>query len=182
MLTNITSNGSFVFDSGILSITGAGGSNAASIVSNTPNTTININANNVSLGNAASFTGFNHQGILNVGANAVTLHSAGFARLGILTSLAGGTINAPNGVAFATGSNLLGHGAVNAQVTGELGSVIEADGALALGDAAAPAGFNFAGQLRTKQFTVTLNSITPVGLGNLTTLGSGAAPGARSRT
>ena len=76
-LTNITSNGSFVFDSGTLSITGAGGTNVASIVSNSPNTTININADNVSIGNAASFTGFNHQGVLNVGANTVMLNSAG---------------------------------------------------------------------------------------------------------
>jgi hypothetical protein len=71
---------------------------------------------------------------------------------------------------------------VNAQVTGELGSVIEADGALALGDAAAPAAVNFAGQLRTKQFAVTLNSTTPVGLGSLTTLGSGAGPGTLNAT
>ena len=79
-----------------------------------------------------------------------------FARLGILTSLAGGTLHAPNGVALGTGSNLLGNGAVNARISGVAGSVIEADGALTLGDTASPAGFNFGGELHTKQFAVTL--------------------------
>ena len=51
-----------------------------------------------------------------------------------------------------------------------------------MGDAASPAGFNFAGQLRTKQFAVTLNSSAAVGLGNLTTLGNGASPGTLSAT
>ena len=179
-VANMTNSGSFVFDSGTLNATGAGGTINASIVSNTPNTTININANNVSLGNAASFTGFNHQGILNVGANAVTLNSAGYAKLGVLTTLDGGTIAAPNGVALGSGSNLLGHGAVTARVAAELGSVIEADGALALGDAASPAGYFSNGELRTRQFAVTLNSSGPSTLGNLTTLGSGASPGTLS--
>ena len=180
-VNNMTGSGSFILNSGTLTATQAGGTISASIVSNS-STTININANNISLGNAASFTGFNHQGTLNVGANIVTLNSAGYARLGVLTSLAGGTINAPNGVAFATGSNLLGHGAINAQVTGDLGSVIEADGTLSMGDAASPAGFNFAGQLRTKQFAVALNSSAAIGLGNLTILGNGAAPARSAAT
>ena len=66
---------------------------------------------------------------------------------------------------------------MNARVTGDSGSVIEATGSLALGNAASPAGFNFDGELRTKQFAVTLNSSAAVGLGNLTTLGGGASPG-----
>jgi fibronectin-binding autotransporter adhesin len=181
-VSTMTSTGDFVFDSGTLSITGASGANVASIVSNTPHTTININANNVSLGNAASFTGFNHQGTLNVGANTVTLNSAGYAKLGVLTTLNGGTINAPNGVTFPSGSNFLGHGTGNARVTGESGAVIEADGALALGDAASPSGFSFGGELRTKQFAVTLNTSAIVGLGKLTTLGSGASAGTLNAT
>jgi fibronectin-binding autotransporter adhesin len=176
-IANMTSSGSFVFDSGTLSAIQDGGTISASIVSNTPNTTINVNANNVSIGNPASFTGFNHQGILNVGPNTVTLNSAGFARLGMLTSLVGGTITAPNGVALSTGSNLIGNGAVNARVSGVAGSIIEADGALALGDLASPAGFNFGGELHTKQFAVTLNASGPAKLGSLTTLGDGANAG-----
>src|SRR5262249_34188192 len=99
-VANMTNSGSFVFNSGTLIANQDGGTIIASIVSNSPNTTININADNVSLGNAASFTGFNHQGVLNVGANAITLNSAAYAKLGLLTTLNGGTIHAPNGTSF----------------------------------------------------------------------------------
>ena len=62
-----------------------------------------VEASPISLGNAASFTGFNHQGTLNVAANTVTLNSAGYAKLGVLNTLSGGTIDAPNGAAFGSG-------------------------------------------------------------------------------
>src|SRR5262249_41686822 len=103
--------------------------------------------------------------------------SAGYADLGVLTTLNGGTITAPNGVSLGSGSNLSGHGSVNAQITGQLGSVIDADGALALGDATSPAGFYFAGQLRTHANPVTLNSSGAATLGNLTVLGTAVSPG-----
>ena len=169
-------NGTFNFIAGTLSIDQNGASIDYPIVTNAT-TTINLNANNVSLGDPTSVAGFQHQGVLLVGANTVTLQSAGYARLGIGTVLFGGTINAPNGVYLSGGANLLGYGTVNARVIGDGGSVIEAAGPLALGDAASVAGFNYAGELRTKQFTVTLNSSARAGLGNLTTLGSGATPG-----
>jgi hypothetical protein len=169
-------NGTFNLVAGTLSITQAGAVINTPIVTSNPST-ININANNVTLGSAASFSGFNHQGVFNVGANTVTLNSAAYARLGVLTAINGGAINAPNGVAFGTGASLLGHGAVNARVAAELGSVIEADGALALGDAASPAGFVSAGEMRTRQHAVTINSSAQAALGNLTTLGSGVNPG-----
>jgi hypothetical protein len=95
---NLIVNGSFIFIAGTLGITQAGASINTPIVTGNPST-ININANNVSLGSATSFSGFDHQGTLNVGSNAVTLNSAGYARLGVLTTLDNGTINAPNGVA-----------------------------------------------------------------------------------
>jgi autotransporter-associated beta strand protein len=176
-VSNMTGSGNFLFDRGTLTANQAGGNLNAAIVSNTVNTTINVSANNVSLGNAASFSGFNHLGTFNIGANSVTLRSAGYARLGILTTLTGGTISAPNGVAFATGSNFLGRGALNARVSGDEGSIIEANGTLALGDAASPAGYVSSGELRTRQFAVTLNSAAQATLGNLTTLGSGASAG-----
>jgi hypothetical protein len=71
---------------------------------------------------------------------------------------------------------------VNARVTGDAGSVIEASGTLTLGSASSPAGFVYDGELRTKQFAVTLNSSAIVGLGNLTTLGNGATPGTLTAT
>jgi T5SS/PEP-CTERM-associated repeat protein len=133
--------------------------------------------NSATLGAPASFNGFQHQGTLAVGNHAITLNSAGYARLGSLTTMAGGTINAPNGVTLASGSNLVASGAVNARIAGELGAVIQAAGALSLGAASSPAGFAFAGELRTLQHTVTLNSSSQAALGNLTTLGAVASPG-----
>jgi hypothetical protein len=177
----LVNNGTFTFSAGTLIITGAGASVGTPILTGS-NTSIIVNANNVSLGSASNFAGFSHQGTLGVGTNTVTLNSAGYARLGVLTTLAGGTINAPNGVTLASGSNFQGSGTINARVAGELGAVIEATGALALGDATSPAGFNFNGELRTKQFAVTLNSSAPVGLGNLTVLGSGATAGTLAAT
>jgi hypothetical protein len=174
-------NGTFSFIAGTLSINQAGATISMPIVTGNPST-ININADNVSLGSASSFTGFNHQGVLNVGANTVTLNSAGYAKLGVLTTFSGGTINAPNGVYISGGGSVQGSGAINARVTGDAGSVIEATGALALGDAASPAGFNYQGELRTKQFTVTLNSSDTSTLGNLTSLGNGAGAGTLNAT
>ena len=53
------------------------------IVTNSTST-ININADNVSLGDG-SLTGFNHGGILNInGPYTLTLNSASYARLGVL--------------------------------------------------------------------------------------------------
>ncbi|MCI0333394.1 MAG: autotransporter adhesin family protein [Planctomycetes bacterium] len=173
---NLVVNGTFNFITGTLSINGPGAIVDYPIVTGAT-TTINVNANFVQLGSAASLNGFNHQGVMNVGSNTVTLASAGYARLGVLTTLAGGTISAPNGVVFPSGSNFLGRGSINTRVSGEAGSVIEANGALALGSASSPVGFNFGGELRVRQHTVTLNSSAQALLGDLTTLGSGASPG-----
>lgn len=177
----LVNNGTFNFDSGTLNVNQASANINTPIVTGNPST-ININATNISLGSASSFTGFNHQGTLNVGANIVTLNSAGYARLGVLTSLAGGSIFASNGVTLPSGSNLQGFGSISARVTGEKGSVIEATSSLAMGDAVSPAGFNFDGELRTKQNTVTLISSAAAGLGILTTLGNGASPGTLNAT
>src|SRR5262249_43159144 len=113
---SLTVSGTFAFNARTVGITQAGAVSNAPIVSHSPSTTVNINANNVALGNAGSFTGFIHQGTLNVGANTVTLNSAGYSKLGVLTTLVGGAINAPGGVSFGSGSNFSGHGTISAQV------------------------------------------------------------------
>ena len=178
---SITNNGTFDFQSGLLAIRQTSANLGFPIVTGN-NTIINIAANNIALGSASSFAGFSHQGTLFVNNFTATLNSAGYAKLGLLTTMTGGTLNAPNGITLASGSNLQGSGAVNARVAGELGAVIEASGGLSLGDTASPAGFNFNGELRTKQFAVTLNSAAPAGLGNLTTLGNGASSGTLNAT
>jgi hypothetical protein len=173
----LAANGRFVFNRGQLILNQAGTSVNAPIVTNTPSTTIVANANNISLGDPSSFTGFHHLGELDVGANTVTLNSASYARLGTLTTLSGGRINATNGIALPLGSNFVGNGTIAGRVVGELGSVIEANGPLSLGDAAALQGFNFAGDLRTRHHTVTLNSVSPAALGNWTSMGLVFSPG-----
>ena len=164
-------NGTFNFIAGTLEITQAGATIAHPFITG-PNTVISLNADNISLGDASTVVGFQHQGVLLVGSNTVTLNSAAYVHLGVATALFGGTINAPNGVSLGSDSNFQGYGTINSRVVGELGSVIEANGgALVLGDAASPAGFNFAGELRVRQHSVTLRSSSQAALGNLTTLG-----------
>ena len=77
------------------------------------------------LGDSTSYTGFNHAGTLIVGPNTVTLNSAGFANLGVLTTLSGGTLAAPNGVSIGVGCNLVGSGAVNGKIAAGYGSTIK---------------------------------------------------------
>jgi autotransporter-associated beta strand protein len=128
---------------------------------------------NLSLGDGASYTGFNHAGTLAVGANSVTLNSAGFANLGVLTTLNGGTLHAPNGISLGVGCNLSGSGAVTGKVAAALGSTINATGNLALGDPNAYDGFYSDGVLKVGPNTVTLNDRNEAVLGSLTTLGAG---------
>jgi fibronectin-binding autotransporter adhesin len=176
--SSIVGNGKFVFNAGTLSITQGDSSIGSAIVTNSTNDTINISATNVSLGDATSLTGFSHEGTLTVGANSnLTLNSAGVAKLGILTSITGGTINAPNGVTLVAGSSLTGGGTVNAEVSAAAGSVIQATGNLTLGAIGSPAGFHGDGKLIVGVNTVTINDSNAARLGTLVTLGSGNTPG-----
>ena len=130
------------------------------------------NTANVSLGDSTSYTGFNHAGTLTVGSNTVTLNSAGFANLGVLTTLGGGTLTAPNGVSIGTGCNLVGSGAVNGKIAAGYGSTINATGNLTLGDSTSPVGFVSNGELYTNANTVTLNSFNAANNQNAVVLGS----------
>jgi autotransporter-associated beta strand protein len=131
-----------------------------------------VAAGNLTLGDSTSYTGFNHAGTLAVGANAVTLNSAGFANLGLLTTLSGGTLAAPNGVTLPLGGNLVGAGVVNAKIAAGYGSTINATGNLTLGDSTSPAGFTSDGELYTNANTVTLNSANAANNPNAVVLGS----------
>jgi autotransporter-associated beta strand protein len=127
---------------------------------------------NLCLGDRTSYKGFNHAGTLAVGANNVTLNSAGFANLGILTTLNGGTISAPNGVSLGVGCNLSGSGAVNGKIAAGYGSTINATGSLILGDSTKYAGFVSDGELYTNNNTVTLNSNNAANNRNAVVLGA----------
>lgn len=142
-------------------------------------TTSSIVANtaNITLGSSSTFTGFSHAGTLEVGGNTVTLDSRGFASLGIETTLAGGTINAPNGISLGSGANILGNGAVNAKLAGNFGSTIEATGNLILGDGTSGAGFQSDGELRVNEHTVTIHDGNQAVLGSQVSIGNGSLPG-----
>jgi hypothetical protein len=129
------------------------------------------------LGDAGSYTGFNSQGTLNVGAHAVELKSKSFAGLGARTTLAGGTLQADNGIALGAGGVLEGSGNVNARVAAGFGSTINASGNLTLGDAGSVAGFSSDGELYTNAQTVTINDANVAVLGSLTQLGDGVSGG-----
>jgi autotransporter-associated beta strand protein len=136
-------------------------------------------AGNVSLGDPTSYTGFNHAGTLTVGNNTVTLNSAGFANLGVLTTLGGGTLAAPNGVSLGVGCNLVGWGSINGKIAAGYGSTINATGILTLGDSTSPVGFVSNGELYTNANTVTIlsnnaaNNKNAVVLGSLTEIDGG---------
>ena len=130
------------------------------------------NTANVSLGDSTSYTGFTHAGTLTVGSNTVTLNSAGFANLGVLTTLGGGTLIAPNGVSIGVGCNLVGSGVINGKIAAGYGSTINATGNLTLGDLTSPVGFASDGELYTNANTVTLNSFNAANNQNAVVLGS----------
>jgi autotransporter-associated beta strand protein len=135
------------------------------------------NSGDVVLGDGTSYTGFSHAGTLAIGSNTLTLNSRGFANLGVLTSLAGGTLTAPNGISLGVGCNFSGSGTVNAKVAAGFGSTIEATGNLVLGNATSSVGFTSDGELYTGANTVTINDASDAVLGSLTRLGDGTSGG-----
>jgi hypothetical protein len=131
----------------------------------------------LSLGDARRYDGFNYDGTLGVAGNTVTLLSKGFANLGVLTTLDGGTINALNGVVLGVGDNIAGTGNIVSRIAASHGSTIEATGDLSLGDADTFSGFTSDGEMRVHNHTVTLYDADAAVVGSLTTLGDGNTQG-----
>ncbi len=129
------------------------------------------------LGDATSFAGFSTEGTVDTQANTVTLRSAGFAALGIQTTLGGGTLIAANGIALGSGDNLVGSGTVDAKIAAQFGSTIRATGDLSAGDSESYAGFTSDGELYTGAHTVTIHDADAGVLGSLTVLGAASAGG-----
>ena len=134
-------------------------------------------AGGLALGDATRYDGFAHEGALSAGSHTVTLNAKGFAGLGIVTELDGGTLTAANGVIVGMGDNLVGFGAVSGKLAAGFGSTIEATGDLAIGDATAFDGFVSDGVLVVADNTVTVNDANQAVLGSLTQLGAGTADG-----
>ena len=120
---------------------------------------------------------YNRTTALAVGADTVTVLSQGMANLGPYTTIAGGTINASNGLFLQGASSIQGNGNVNGRIAAAFGSTITATGNLTLGDGNSYAGFASDGELYTGANTVTINDRNVAVLGTLTQLGDGANGG-----
>jgi hypothetical protein len=132
----------------------------------------------LTIGDATRFDGFRTEGTIRTVDRTLTLHSAGFASLGVLTELDGGSLIAANGVALGIGDNISGHGMVDARVVASLGSNIVANGGdLEAGNATELDGFTSEGALRTNENTITLHDANEAVLGSLTTIGAASADG-----
>jgi len=136
-----------------------------------------VDEGDMTLGDPESYAGFSTEGTIDVRTNTLTLRTAGFAALGVQTTIGGGTLEAPGGVVLGVGDNLVGHGAVDAKVAAAAGSTIAAAGNLSLGDDESPAGFFSDGHLPVGAHTVTLLDQNEALLGSLTTLGENGSPG-----
>jgi hypothetical protein len=154
--------------------------------------TIDANGGDLLIGNAASTSGYNHNGVLSVRDRAVTLRDADLAQLGSSTTLAGGTLAAANGLENGAGDNLSGFGTLDANVTVTGGTVTASGGSLLIdgrlsgtggtvnagsedvtaGSAVDAAGVSYAGTLSVGTRTVTLLDADAAEIGD-TTLGSG---------
>jgi len=72
---------------------------------------------NLTLGDSDRYDGFVSDGLLHVNSHTVTLNDRNEAVLGALTTLAGGTLAAPNGLLLRGGDNITGYGLVTADLT-----------------------------------------------------------------
>jgi hypothetical protein len=120
------------------------------------------------LGTSAGPGGFVGMGTLTAGPHRVTLLDASPATLGAtsLTTLAGGTLAASNGI-LLDGGTISGYGTIDASIQGS--STISATGPLHIGNATAT--INYGGLLEVGAHQVNLQSAAPAALGNVTMTG-----------
>ena len=102
----------------------------------------------------------------------MTLNSAQYAGLGTLTTISGGTLNAPNGIYVGGACSIVGSGTINGKLSAGYGSTISAAGNLNLGDPTKTNGFFSDGELYTNGYTVTVSSSNAAGNINAVVLGS----------
>ena len=115
--------------------------------------------------------GFQTDGVIDAGDRTVRIRSGSTANLGMLTSLAGGRLAAPSGVALRSGDGLVGFGTVDGPLAAQAGSTLVAEGPLTLGDANALDGFRSDGLMLVGPYTVTLRDRNAAVLPALTELG-----------
>lgn len=138
---------------------------------------VTASGGDLTLGSSTSPLGVELGGVLDTGPYTLTLEDASFATLGVLTTVGGGILAAPNGIALGVGGNLVGAGAVQGRVAAALASTISASGNFTLGDLGALDGYFSDGVLAANHYTVTLEDRNAAVLGSLTTLGDAIGPG-----
>jgi autotransporter-associated beta strand protein len=162
-------NGALVHNStGATTIAGKHAVNAAGSVT--------VNSGALALGDGSTVNGFTSAGPITVNSGTLSLNSLNFINLPTVT-LAGGTLNVPNGYAIPLGAVLQGTGGVTGRLATANGSTIIASGNLTLGDFAHPAGVNFDGELYTNNNTVTLQDSNQAVLGSITDIGTATLDG-----
>ncbi|RIK74748.1 MAG: hypothetical protein DCC67_16230 [Planctomycetota bacterium] len=129
------------------------------------------------VGDSSMAGGFTASGQIVIDGGVLTARNLGFLTLPNVT-LAGGVLNVPGGFALPLGSVFTGHGGVDGRIAAVEGSTIAANGALALGDPAHPAGIDFGGELYTGPHAVTLLDANQAVLGSYTRLGAEGEAGA----
>ena len=135
-----------------------------------------VNSGQLTLGNPTLVGGFSSTGLITVNGGTLTVRSLNFTTLPDVT-LAGGTLDAPNGYAIPLGAALQGTGNVTGRIATANGSTIIATGAMGLGDISHPAGVNLDGELYTNQFIVSMSDSNQAVLGSLTDLGTATQNG-----
>ena len=138
--------------------------------------TITVNAGQLAVGDPNVVNGFTSSGPINVNGGTLTVRSLNFISLPTVT-LAGGTLNAPNGYAIPLGAVLQGNGGVTGRVASANGSTIIATGAMTVGDVGHVAGVNLDGELYTGPYAVTLADANQAVVGSVTHLGDGTNNG-----
>lgn len=132
--------------------------------------TITVNNGTLIVGDASMVNGFTAAGPIIINGGTLTARSLNFVTLPNVT-LAGGTLNTPNGYAIPLGAVLQGDGAVTGRVASANGSSIYATGTLTIGSTTHVAGVNLDGELYTGANTVQLDDANQAVLGSLTDLG-----------
>jgi len=134
------------------------------------------------IGDSSRYGAYSGTGELHLSQAGVTLNDAGYADLGLLTSLNRGSIVVPNGLFLPGGGDLVsvdGPNYVVGKITTGAGSTIQVEGRsfLSLGDRYSSVGVSIGGELHVHDGFVSLNDANMVKLGPLTTLGRGGLAG-----
>ena len=87
-------------------------------------------------------------GPLNIGSGTLNLNATLPVNLPLLTTLSGGTLSSTSALALTAGESIVASGTIAGRVAGEVGSLVQATGDLAIGDRSSAAGVELRGDLQ----------------------------------